>query len=134
MIPLMLGRFEPIAFVAITDPERAIAFYRDVLGLELVADEEFALVLDAGGTMVRLAKVERITPVPHTVLGWKVPDIAATVDVLVAREVEFRRYEHFDQDERGVWTAPDGTRIAWFVDPDGNLLSLTEFEEVPPSP
>jgi catechol 2,3-dioxygenase-like lactoylglutathione lyase family enzyme len=122
----LLGRFEPIAFVAITDADRARAFYEETLGLELVADEPHALVFDAAGTTLRLAKVDALAPAPHTVLGWKVPDLEATIDMLVARDVSFRRFEHFDQDERGVWTAPDGTRIAWFADPDGNLLSLTE--------
>jgi catechol 2,3-dioxygenase-like lactoylglutathione lyase family enzyme len=124
----LLARFEPIAFVAITDPDRARAFYEEALGLELLADEPHALVFEAADTTLRLAKVDSLTPAPHTVLGWKVPDLDSTIDVLVARDVSFRRYEQFEQDERGVWTAPDGTRIAWFADPDGNLLSLTESE------
>ena len=124
----LLGRFAPTAFVAVTDPERARAFYEEILGLELVADEEHALVFEAGDITLRLAKVSDLTPAPHTVLGWQVPDLESTIDVLTARDVAFRRYEQFDQDPRGIWTAPDGTRVEWFDHPDGNLLSLTEGE------
>jgi catechol 2,3-dioxygenase-like lactoylglutathione lyase family enzyme len=122
----LLGRFAPTAFVAVTDPDRARAFYEEILGLELVADEDHALVFDAGDTTLRLAKVAELNPAPHTVLGWQVPDLEATIDVLAARGVNFRRYGQFEQDERDIWTAPDGTRVAWFDDPDGNLLSLME--------
>lgn len=125
---VLLGRFVPTAFVAVTDPDRARAFYEEVLGLELVGDETHALVFDAGGAPLRLAKVSGLVPAPHTVLGWAVPDLESTIDVLAARDVSFRRYDQFEQDERGIWTAPDGTRVAWFDDPDGNLLSLMEGE------
>jgi catechol 2,3-dioxygenase-like lactoylglutathione lyase family enzyme len=123
----MLGNFDVIAFVATKRPERAKAFYRDVLGLRLLEDAPFALVFDAHGTMVRISKVNELTPATYTVLGWKVPDIRAAIDGLSSRGVAFERYQGMPQDERGIWTSPDGHQIAWFKDPDGNTLSLTQF-------
>lgn len=123
----MLGSYDLIAFGATTDPLRAVAFYRDVLGLALASDEPYALVFDAHGTMLRIQKAPHHEPAPHTLLGWKVPDIEHCVDALVAKGVVLVRYEGFDQDARGIWSAPGGTRVAWFRDPDGNLLSLTQL-------
>src|SRR4051794_33341989 len=114
-----------VAFVATVDPERAKAFYVDVLGLELIADEPYALVLDLAGTPLRIAKVEQLQPQPHTVLGWAVEDVGAA---LAGLAVEPLRYAGLDQDAAGIWTAPGGARIAWFADPDGNTLSLTELQ------
>jgi catechol 2,3-dioxygenase-like lactoylglutathione lyase family enzyme len=122
----MLGNAKLMAFVAITDALRARAFYEGVLGLKLVADEEFALVFDANDTMLRLQKVEAFTPHPFTSLGWQVDDIAATIRDLVAKGVVLERYGFMQQDELGVWSH-DGARIAWFKDPDGNVLSLAQF-------
>jgi catechol 2,3-dioxygenase-like lactoylglutathione lyase family enzyme len=116
----------PVAFVATSHAGRALAFYRDVLGLELVADEPFALVFDLAGTTLRIAKVERLVPQPHTVLGWIVEDVAVAVGELRAGGVEPVRYAGMEQDEAGVWRAPGGALVAWFVDPDGNTLSLTQ--------
>lgn len=122
----MLGNAKLMAFVAISDALRARAFYEGVLGLRLVAEEEFALVFDANDTMLRLQKVEAFTPHPFTSLGWQVDDIAATIRDLVAKGVVFERYGFMQQDELGVWSH-DGARIAWFKDPDGNVLSLAQF-------
>ena len=116
-----------MAFVATTDAARARAFYVDLLGLRLVADEPFALVLDSGGVAVRVQKVRRIAPSPYTVLGWSVPDIGAAMERLRASGVRFESFGLPGQDEAGLWTAGDGTRVAWFKDPDGNVLSLTQF-------
>ncbi len=116
-----------MAFVATRDPAAARFFYGEILGLRLVADEEFALVFDANGTELRVQKVPEPAPLSYTVLGWKVVDIGETVRRLAAKGVRFESYEWLPQDESGVWTAPDGTRVAWFKDPDGNLLSLTQF-------
>lgn len=116
-----------IAFAATTDARRARRFYEEVLGLALVADEPFALVFDANGTMLRVQKAQEVVTAPYTLLGWHVEDIERQVDELADRGVVFTRYPHFKQDERAIWTAPDGTRIAWFRDPDGNTLSLTEW-------
>jgi catechol 2,3-dioxygenase-like lactoylglutathione lyase family enzyme len=122
----LLGEREPIAFVTISDPARAIAFYRDLLGLELVADDPFALVFELGPITLRVAKADSVDPAPHTVLGWRVPNIDAELGRLVAAGVEPVRYPHLGQDDRGVWSSPSGASIAWFRDPDGNLLSLTQ--------
>lgn len=123
----MLGHSPPIAFVATTDAVRARAFYEGVLGLPFVSDEPFALVFDANGIMLRVFKVTHLAPAGHTVLGWSVAQIDATVDALAARGVTFERYPRMEQDARGVWTSPSGARVAWFKDPDGNVLSLTQF-------
>jgi catechol 2,3-dioxygenase-like lactoylglutathione lyase family enzyme len=116
-----------IAFVSTADARRALSFYRDTLRLRLVSETPFALVFDVMGTMLRVAIAETVSPAPYTVLGWQVADIAATVDDLTAQAVVFTRYEGMDQDARGIWTSPAGGRIAWFHDPDGNVLSLTQF-------
>ena len=122
----MLGAFDLVAFVHVTDVTRARAFYDGVLGLTLTEDTPFALVFDANGTTLRVTPVEGHKPLAGTVLGWAVDDIAATIGELTARGVEFTRYDGMEQDELGVWKAPSGAKVAWFKDPDGNLLSLTE--------
>jgi catechol 2,3-dioxygenase-like lactoylglutathione lyase family enzyme len=115
------------AFVATTNADRARAFYEDVLGLGLIADEQFAVVFVANGTMLRVQKVEALTPHPFTSLGWEVDDIASTMQGLVAKGVAFEHYGLPGQDDTGAWTPPGtSTRVAWFKDPDGNLLSLTQ--------
>ncbi len=115
-----------VAFVAITNTERARRFYADVLGLTLLRDEPYALVFDANGTLLRLAKVAAVTPAPYTVLGWIVADIRAERGRLAALGVAFERYEGMPQDELGICAFPDGARVLWFKDPDGNVLSLTQ--------
>lgn len=116
-----------MAFIATQDPARAIAFYRDALGLRLVKDDQHALVFDTGGTMLRIQKVERAVVPPYTVLGWSVGDIRATMKALAAKGVRAQRYEFIPHDDAGIWTTPTGERVAWFKDPDGNTLSLTQF-------
>jgi catechol 2,3-dioxygenase-like lactoylglutathione lyase family enzyme len=116
------------AFVATVKPDEARVFYRDVLGLALVEDSPFAIVFDANGTMLRVQRVKDLAPHPFTALGWNVPDIEAAIDGLVAKGVTFERYGFFEQDARGVWSAPGGAKIAWFKDPDGNTLSLAQME------
>ena len=123
----MLGREKIMAFAAIRDGARAREFYEKVLGLSLISEDSFALVLDANGTMLRLQKVESFTPSPFTTLGWEVSNIRAAVSELQKRGVVFQKYPWMDQDELGIWPAPSGARVAWFKDPDGNTLSLTEF-------
>jgi catechol 2,3-dioxygenase-like lactoylglutathione lyase family enzyme len=125
---MTLGKAPLIAFVSTADAGRALDFYRDALGLHLVSETPFALVFDVAGTMLRVAIAQTVTPARQTVLGWEVTDIAATVDDLTGRGVVFTRYDGMDQDARGIWTSPAGGRIAWFLDPDGNVLSLTQFE------
>ena len=116
-----------IAFVATRNPEAARQCYGNVLGLNLLHQDQFALVFDAGGTMLRVTTVREFVPHPFTVLGWDVPDIRARMEELAARGIRFERYNFMPQDDAGVWTAPGGDKVAWFKDPDGNLLSLTEF-------
>jgi catechol 2,3-dioxygenase-like lactoylglutathione lyase family enzyme len=123
----MLGTSEIIAFVATTRVVQASAFYRDTLGLRLVADTPFAQVFDAHGTMLRLTPVQEWTPPPFTVLGWRVGDLRATARGLAAKGVAFQIFSGMGQDADGIWTTPDGSQVAWFRDPDGNTLSLTQF-------
>lgn len=106
---------------------RARRFYQDTLGLTVLEDSPFAVVVDAHGTMLRLTAVQTVVAAPYSVLAWKVTDIEAMLDELAARGVEFVHYDGIDQDDRGIWTAPDGARIAWFLDPDLNNLSLVQF-------
>ncbi len=123
----MLGQSALMGFVPTVDLSRAGAFYRDLLGLRPVGDNPYAVVFDANGTMLRVTLVEKLTPPPYTVLGWRVDDIVATARDLTGRGVRFLRYDGMEQDEHGIWTTPGGDRVAWFHDPDGNTLSLTEF-------
>src|SRR3982750_2804475 len=116
-----------MAFLATRDGARARAFYETTLGFEVVSDDGFAIALNARGTMVRIQKVAAFEPHPFTALGWAVPDIGGAVQQLVAAGVVFERFAGIDQDERGIWQAPSGVRVAWFKDPDGNTLSLTQF-------
>lgn len=123
----MLGASDVIAFVATTDAAKAKAFYSEVLGLELKSAEPFALVFEANGTMIRVSKVREFTRAPFTVLGWRVPDIESMVKGLGQRGVVFEKFPGFSQDSLGSWSAPGGDKVAWFKDPDGNVLSITQF-------
>ena len=117
----------PVSFIATTDPEGAKFFYGDILGLQLVENSPFALVYSDEGQMLRVQIVSELVPAVHTVHGWKVDDISAEVALLGAKGVEFLRFEGMAQSEEGIWSTPGGHKIAWFKDPDGNVLSLTEF-------
>ena len=122
----MLGSTRIMAFVPITDAEKARAFYEGVLGLRFVKDDGFAVVFDANGIMVRAAKMKEVTPAQFTVLGWQVRDIREIVPALQSKGVHFEVFGFFKQDELGIWTAPTGDKVAWFKDPDGNILSVSE--------
>ena len=124
----MLESSELVAFVAATDLRRAWVFYEQKLGLRVLEHDDFACVLDANGTMLRVTAVPEVAQAGYTVLGWRVGDIAASVQDLAARGVTFLRYDGMNQDEDGIWTTPTGARVAWFADPDGNILSLTQGE------
>lgn len=117
-----------IGFVPITDADRAKAFYVDVLDLDFVQDDGFALVLRSGGNMVRLARMPSVTPAQFTILGWETTAIEDEVKALAAKGVPFVRYSFFQQDDLGIWTAPNGNKVAWFTDPDGNVLSLSQHD------
>src|ERR1700712_2022814 len=123
----MLNSARLIGFVPTTDLDRARVFYQDVAGLELQDMNSFAAVFRSGTTMLRVTKVEELTPHPFTVLGWMVDDIHKTIGELAAKGVEVKTYEGMGQDADGVWTTPTGELVAWFGDPDGNTLSLTQF-------
>jgi catechol 2,3-dioxygenase-like lactoylglutathione lyase family enzyme len=123
----MLGSSHLVAFVAAPDLGRARAFYEVILGLTLVEENPFACVFQAHGTRLRVSAVENLVAAPYTVLGWEVDDIGATITALGARGVMFERFAGMDQDQAGVWTTPGGDRVAWFKDPAGNILSLTEL-------
>jgi catechol 2,3-dioxygenase-like lactoylglutathione lyase family enzyme len=123
----VLGSSHLIGFVATTDFDRARRFYLDVLGLRLVDESPFALVFDAHGTMLRVTAVDAVATPGYTVLGWRVDDVVASVRQLTEAGVNFCRYNGLTQDEHAIWTTPGGDQIAWFLDPDGNTLSLTQF-------
>ena len=125
----MLGTADIIAFVPTKDSAKARAFYEGVLGLQFVNDDNFALVFDANGIMVRVVKMQQFTPAQYTILGWNVKEINKVVIALQERGVRFERYGFFQQDDLGIWTAPGGAKVAWFKDPDGNTLSLSEHKE-----
>jgi catechol 2,3-dioxygenase-like lactoylglutathione lyase family enzyme len=120
-----LGDAPIVAFAATANAGAAKAFYGDVLGLTLIVDDGFALVFDASGTMLRIAKVQAVAPPGYTTLGWHVADPIATATDLAARGVRFERYPGFEQDELGIWSPPGGGSVAWFKDRDGNLLSIS---------
>lgn len=118
-----------IAFVPVRDPGAARAFYEGVLGLPVIREDPFALVLDANGVTIRLAKVgdpAAFRAAAYTVLGWRVADVAETARALVSCGVSLTRYPGMQQDALGIWTSPGGAKVAWFQDPDGNVLSVTE--------
>jgi catechol 2,3-dioxygenase-like lactoylglutathione lyase family enzyme len=117
-----------MSFIITRDRAKAVAFYRDVLGFKFVSEDNFAAVFDMNGTMLRISTVKDFQAQPHTVLGWDVPDIVAVVTALTAKGVKFTIYEGFGQDKLGIWNSPAGdAKVAWFLDPDGNNLSLTQF-------
>ena len=116
-----------VAIILTRDVAKTKPFYTDVLGFPLIADDGFATVVDLNGIALRITEIPDHTPGPHTVIGWEVPDIAAAIAALNAKGVSMAIYEGFGQDAQGIWTSPDGkARVAWFFDPDGNNLSLTQ--------
>jgi len=117
----------PILFLATANPSRSREFYERLPGVAFVADEPPALVFQVGGLMLRIQKVDRVCPAPYTALGWAVPDIRSTVRRLIEAGVVFQRYAGMEQDADGIWRSPGGARVAWFQDPDGQVLSLTQF-------
>ena len=123
----MLGTSPPVCFVLAADMARARRFYTDTLGLSETGEDPFAISYDLAGTTLRLTRIEDHQPGPHTVLGWQVADIEAAIDALAAKGVQMAIYDGYGQDARGVWTHPgSGAKVAWFHDPEGNNLSLTQ--------
>ena len=125
---MKLQQSTPVAFLYVSDRDRALGFYRDTLGLALHSSDPFGDFIDLGAALVRMTVLPDHKAHPHPVLGWNVDDIAAAVEALRGRGVEFLIYEGYGQDELGIWSAPDGkTKVAWFADPDGNSLSLAQI-------
>ncbi|HEY6445550.1 MAG TPA: VOC family protein [Acidobacteriaceae bacterium] len=122
----MLDSQKLVAFVPVTNADRARAFYRDTLGLCLVYEDGFALVFDSQGTMLRVTLVRDLKPQAFTVLGWQVNDAAAAAQELAAAGIGFERFPGIEQDEHALWHAPGGAVIGWFKDPDGNILSISQ--------
>jgi len=123
----MLNDKKIVAFVPTLDFDKARAFYVDTLGLRFVDNDGFAMVLDANGTMIRVAKVQPdFKPAMFTILGWEVSEIEKEVAALTDKGVAFERYGFFEQDSLGIWTAPSGDKVAWFKDTDGNILSVSQ--------
>lgn len=123
----MLATSPIIAFIPTRDSARARAFYQNTLGLRFVSEDNFALVFDANGTMLRIVCAGDFTPFQFTLLGWQVSDVDTAVADLTARGVQCLRYDFLEQAPNGVWTAPgNAARIAWFRDPDGNTLSISQ--------
>jgi catechol 2,3-dioxygenase-like lactoylglutathione lyase family enzyme len=125
-----LGAFALVAFAFTSDPTKAREFYGGTLGLRFISQDSYAVVFEAHGNMLRVGIVPEVKPARHTILGWEVPDIAAAVRTLVAAGVQFERYEGMGQDELGIWTPPNGDKVAWFKDPDGNVLSLSQHAPI----
>jgi len=116
-----------MAFVPTGDTVAARAFYERVLGLKFLDEDSFAVTVDANGIRVRLVRIEKHEPAQFTILGWEVADIEKAVSDLEGRGVTFAQFGMPNQDARGIWSAPGGAKVAWFRDPDGNILSVTEF-------
>jgi len=123
----MLGSTKIMAFVPTADPHRARTFYEHTLGLRFISEDQFAVVFDADGVMLRVTMVPEFKPRSFTILGWQVDDIEGAISALLESGVAFEHYGFPGQSERGIWDSPSGARVAWFKDPDGNVLSLTQF-------
>ena len=115
------------AFVPTTKPDEAKVFYKDILGLKLLSEDGYALEFEANGILVRISIVPELKPHAFTILGWNVPDISSTIKSLNEKGVECKKYDFMEQGSLGIWTSPNGSKVAWFNDPDGNVLSLTEI-------
>jgi extradiol dioxygenase family protein len=124
---MLLDQSALIGFIATTQPQQARVFYGDLLGLHFIEENAFALIFDAHGTMVRIQKVKTVDKATYTVLGWQVHDLDVIVKRLQQHGLVFEQYPDVPQDEQGIWTTPDGTKIVWLSDPDGNILSLVQF-------
>lgn len=122
----MLAQCDLIGFIPTNNAERARAFYVGTLKLDFIADDRFAIVVRANGNDIRIVRMESFTPAPYTICGWKVPDIDAAARELTASGVIFEKYSFLQQDTAGIWSAPGGAKVAWFKDPDGNLLSISQ--------
>ena len=124
----MLAASKLIGFVPTRDSKRSREFYEGKLGFQFVSNDQFALVMQAGESMIRIAKADNFTPAQYTVMGWEVTEIEAMVKWLNGRGVVFEKYPFVQDRELGIWTTPNGDKVAWFKDPDGNVLSLSQHQ------
>ena len=115
-----------VGFVVSTQPGVARHFYEHVLGFAFLTDDPFALAFNANDSLLRVLKAKTFSPAAGTVLGWEVADISAFVRELNQRGVTFERFPGMPQDDLGVCTFPGGDKVAWFKDPEGNVLSLSQ--------
>lgn len=122
----MLGSATITVLVGTAKPEAAKAFYGDTLGLKFLSEDQFAAIFQGKNLNIRLSTTPAVVPAPYAILAFDVPDMAAAVDALAAKGVVFARFGFLPQDAKGVWSAPDGTKVAWFHDPDLNLLSIVQ--------
>ena len=116
------------AFIPTVDPQEAILFYRDLLGFELMSEDDYAMEFNANGTLLRVTIVDEFVPQPFTILGWNIENLVFTVRQFNEKNIYFEIFDFLEQDDLGIWNSPDGAKVAWFKDPDGNILSLTELE------
>ena len=123
----MLGNKELKAFVPTTNQAKAKSFYKDLLGLTLLSEDDYALEFDTNGASLRITTVQELKPQPFTILGWTIQDISSTIQALNKQGIFCEKYDFLSQDEAGIWKAPGGAKVAWFKDPDDNVLSLTEL-------
>ncbi len=122
----MLGTKKLIAFIPTKDAGKSRKFYEEQLGLKFLSDDQFAIVMEANGIMLRIVRLQDFTPQTFTVLGWDVKNIEESVAGLSSRGLKFERFPGLQQDALGIWQAPGGAKVAWFKDPDGNVLSLSQ--------
>ena len=122
----MLAAGKLTGFLITTDYEKARAFFENQLGFEFVSLDQWALVMNANGTHIRIVRMKNFSAARYTVLGWEVQNIEAVVGWLMSRGVEFQKYPFIQDQERGIWTSPGGDKVAWFLDPDGNVLSVSQ--------
>jgi catechol 2,3-dioxygenase-like lactoylglutathione lyase family enzyme len=120
-----------VTFLLTQNADVALKFYRDTLGFTFLRDDGFALVFNMNGVMLRIGKTPAFTPAQNTVLGWESKDIVSAMDELAGKGVRFERYPNMGQDERGICTFPTGDKVAWFKDPDGNVLSISQHAPMP---
>ncbi|HRV84919.1 MAG TPA: VOC family protein [Saprospiraceae bacterium] len=116
------------AFIPTVDPQEAILFYRDLLGFELMSEDDYAMEFNANGTLLRVTIVNEFVPQPFTILGWNIENLVFTVRQFNEKNIYFEIFDFLEQDDLGIWNSPGGAKVAWFKDPDGNILSLTELE------
>jgi catechol 2,3-dioxygenase-like lactoylglutathione lyase family enzyme len=122
----MLDSAKLVGFVGTTDYDQARAFYEGRLGCEVLSADQFAMAVRLGGHQIRIVKIPNFSPVRNTVLGWEVSDIEGVVQWLQGRGVDLEKYPFIQDRELGIWTTPNGDKVAWFKDPDGNVLSVSQ--------